>query len=131
MWESVPTYPDASRYWQVVDDLGVTIFYTAPTALRAIQRFGGDPVKKHSRKSVFGMVLSWRDPQAVSTSANPMGGAGRKTLPLVPGVRCRSSAASSRPRPLTHGLAVATLNRRGLRELRRRARRSVEVSGRG
>ena len=52
MWESIPTYPDASRYWQVVDDLGVTIFYTAPTALRAIQRLGDDPVKKHSRKSL-------------------------------------------------------------------------------
>ena len=51
MWESIPTYPDAGRYWQVVDDLGVTIFYTAPTALRAIQRLGDDWVKKHSRKS--------------------------------------------------------------------------------
>jgi acetyl-CoA synthetase len=52
MWESVPTYPDAGRYWQVVDDLGVTIFYTAPTALRAIQRLGDEWVKKHSRRSL-------------------------------------------------------------------------------
>ena len=51
MWESIPTYPDAGRYWQVVDDLGVTILYTAPTALRAIMRLGDDWVKKHSRKS--------------------------------------------------------------------------------
>ena len=36
MFESVPTYPDAGRYWQMVDDLGINIFYTAPTALRAI-----------------------------------------------------------------------------------------------
>jgi acetyl-CoA synthetase len=52
MWESIPTYPDAGRYWQVVDDLGVTILYTAPTALRAIMRLGDDWVKKYSRKSL-------------------------------------------------------------------------------
>jgi acetyl-CoA synthetase len=52
MWESIPTYPDAGRYWQVVDDLGVTIFYTAPTALRAIQRYGDSWVTKHGRKSL-------------------------------------------------------------------------------
>ncbi len=52
MFESTPLYPDASRYWQVVDDLGVNIFYTAPTALRAIAQHGDAPVKKHSRKSL-------------------------------------------------------------------------------
>ncbi|MEM9404648.1 MAG: acetate--CoA ligase [Acidobacteriota bacterium] len=52
MFESVPTYPDAGRYWQVVDDLGVTIFYTAPTALRAIAREGDDWVTKASRASL-------------------------------------------------------------------------------
>ena len=52
MFESVPTYPDAGRYWQVVDDLGVTIFYTAPTALRAIARLGDDWVTRYSRKSL-------------------------------------------------------------------------------
>ncbi len=38
MFESIPTYPDAGRYWRIVDDLGVNIFYTAPTAIRAIAR---------------------------------------------------------------------------------------------
>ena len=52
MFESTPVYPDAGRYWQVVDDLGVTIFYTAPTAIRAIAREGDAWVKKHSRKSL-------------------------------------------------------------------------------
>jgi acetyl-CoA synthetase len=52
MFESVPVYPDAGRYWQVVDDLGVTIFYTAPTALRAIAREGDAWVKKHRRTSL-------------------------------------------------------------------------------
>jgi acetyl-CoA synthetase len=52
MFESIPIYPDPGRYWRVVDDLGVTIFYTAPTALRAIAREGDEWVKRHSRKSL-------------------------------------------------------------------------------
>jgi len=52
MFESIPTYPDAGRYWQVVDDLGVDIFYTAPTAIRAVNRAGDEFVKAHSRKSL-------------------------------------------------------------------------------
>ncbi|MEM7205724.1 MAG: acetate--CoA ligase [Planctomycetota bacterium] len=52
MFESVPTYPDAGRYWQVIDDLKVNIFYTAPTALRAIHRFGDEHVTKSSRASL-------------------------------------------------------------------------------
>jgi acetyl-CoA synthetase len=52
MFESVPTYPDPGRYWQVVDDLGVTVLYTAPTALRAIARAGDEPVKRYRRASL-------------------------------------------------------------------------------
>jgi acetyl-CoA synthetase len=52
MFESTPLYPDPSRYWRVVDDLGVTIFYTAPTALRAIAREGDPWVKAHHRRSL-------------------------------------------------------------------------------
>ncbi|MEZ5332109.1 MAG: acetate--CoA ligase [Thermoanaerobaculia bacterium] len=52
MFESTPLYPDAGRYWQVVDDLGVTIFYTAPTAIRAIAREGDDWVTRASRESL-------------------------------------------------------------------------------
>jgi acetyl-CoA synthetase len=52
MFESTPLYPNPARYWQVVDDLGVTIFYTAPTALRAIAREGDGWVKGHSRRSL-------------------------------------------------------------------------------
>ncbi|MEE2959363.1 MAG: acetate--CoA ligase [Myxococcota bacterium] len=47
MFESTPTYPDSSRYWQVVEDLGVTQFYTAPTAIRAIAKDGNAMVEKH------------------------------------------------------------------------------------
>jgi acetyl-CoA synthetase len=52
MFESVPTYPDAGRYWRMVDDLGINIFYTAPTALRAIAQAGDDFVKRHKRSSL-------------------------------------------------------------------------------
>jgi acetyl-CoA synthetase len=52
MFEGVPNYPDAGRFWQVCDKHQVTIFYTAPTALRALMREGDAPVKKHSRKSI-------------------------------------------------------------------------------
>ncbi|MCM2249304.1 MAG: acetate--CoA ligase [Geothrix sp.] len=52
IFESTPLYPDATRYWQIIDDLGVTIFYTAPTALRALAQAGDEWVKKSSRKSL-------------------------------------------------------------------------------
>jgi acetyl-CoA synthetase len=52
MFEGVPNYPDTSRWWQIVDKYKVNIFYTAPTALRALMREGKDPVKKTSRKSL-------------------------------------------------------------------------------
>ena len=52
MFEGVPNYPDTSRWWQIVDKYKVNIFYTAPTALRALMREGEGPVKKTSRKSL-------------------------------------------------------------------------------
>nr|VFK63234.1 MAG: acetyl-CoA synthetase [Candidatus Kentron sp. UNK]VFK70771.1 MAG: acetyl-CoA synthetase [Candidatus Kentron sp. UNK] len=51
-FEGIPTYPDASRFWQVVDKHDVNIFYTAPTALRALMSQGDEPVKKTSRKTL-------------------------------------------------------------------------------
>jgi len=52
MFEGVPNYPDSSRFWQVCDKHNVAIFYTAPTAIRALMREGDDPVKSTSRKSL-------------------------------------------------------------------------------
>ncbi|MGD9257201.1 MAG: acetate--CoA ligase [Gammaproteobacteria bacterium] len=52
MFEGVPNYPDFSRFWQVVDKHKVSIFYTAPTAIRALMREGNDPVKKTDRGSL-------------------------------------------------------------------------------
>jgi len=52
MFEGVPHYPDSSRFWQVCDKHKVNIFYTAPTAIRALMRDGDDPVVRTSRKSL-------------------------------------------------------------------------------
>ena len=52
VFEGVPNYPDYSRFWQVVDKHKVTIFYTAPTAIRALMREGEEPVKATSRQSL-------------------------------------------------------------------------------
>jgi len=52
MFEGVPNYPDASRFWEVVDKHSVNIFYTAPTAIRALMREGNEPVLKTSRESL-------------------------------------------------------------------------------
>ena len=52
MFEGIPTWPDASRFWQVCDKHNVATFYTAPTAIRALMREGDDPVKKTKRYSL-------------------------------------------------------------------------------
>jgi acetyl-CoA synthetase len=52
VFEGVPTWPDASRFWQVCDKHNVNIFYTAPTALRSLMRLGDDPVRQTSRNSL-------------------------------------------------------------------------------
>ncbi len=52
MFEGIPTYPDAGRFWQVVDKHQVNTFYTAPTAIRSLMREGEGPVKAASRKSL-------------------------------------------------------------------------------
>jgi acetyl-CoA synthetase len=52
LFDGMPTYPDASRYWQIADEVGATILYTAPTALRALIQLGDEWVKRTSRKSL-------------------------------------------------------------------------------
>jgi acetyl-CoA synthetase len=52
MYEGIPTYPDASRLWQIVDKHQIDIIYMAPTAIRALMREGDGPVKKTSRQSL-------------------------------------------------------------------------------
>lgn len=66
MFESIPTYPDAGRYWDMVERHGITQFYTAPTAIRAIAREGDDFVTKYDRSSlrVLGSVGEPINPEA-------------------------------------------------------------------
>ena len=66
MYEGVPTYPDASRFWQIVDKYKVNIFYTAPTAIRALMGQGDDFVSRSSRKSlrILGSVGEPINPEA-------------------------------------------------------------------
>lgn len=66
IFEGVPNYPDASRFWQVCDKHQVNIFYTAPTAIRALMREGEEPVKKTSRASlrILGTVGEPINPEA-------------------------------------------------------------------
>jgi acetyl-CoA synthetase len=52
MFEGIPTFPHVDRFWQVVAKHKVSIFYTAPTAIRALMRFGDEPVKKHDLSSL-------------------------------------------------------------------------------
>jgi len=66
MFEGIPNYPDSSRFWQVVDKHQVNIFYTAPTAIRALMREGEAPVEKTSRASlrILGTVGEPINPEA-------------------------------------------------------------------
>ena len=66
MFEGVPNYPDASRFWQVCDKHQVALFYTAPTIIRALMREGVEPVRKTSRQSlrVLGTVGEPINPEA-------------------------------------------------------------------
>ena len=82
LFESVPTYPNASRYWQVVDDIKATTLYTSPTALRALMREGTDPIKGSSRASlrVLGTVGEPINPEVWNWYNEEIGGG---TRPIV------------------------------------------------
>ncbi len=75
MFEGIPTYPDSSRFWQVVDKHKVNIFYTAPTAIRALMSEGDDPVKKTDRSSlrILGSVGEPINPEAWEWYYNVVG----------------------------------------------------------
>jgi acetyl-CoA synthetase len=75
VFEGVPNYPDSSRFWQVIDKHEVNIFYTAPTALRALMREGSAPVEKTSRASLrlLGSVGEPINPEAWEWYFNVVG----------------------------------------------------------
>jgi acetyl-CoA synthetase len=66
MFESTPLYPDAGRYWDMVERHKITIFYTAPTAIRALAAYGAEPVQRYDRSSlrVLGTVGEPINPEA-------------------------------------------------------------------
>ena len=66
MFEGIPTYPDASRCWQICDKYNVSVFYTAPTAIRALMAYGNEPVLKTRRDNlrVLGTVGEPINPEA-------------------------------------------------------------------
>ena len=66
MFEGVPTYPDAGRFWQICDKFGVTVFYTAPTAIRALMRLGEEWVMKYKLDTlrILGSVGEPINPEA-------------------------------------------------------------------
>ena len=82
MFEGVPNYPDTSRFWQVVDKHQVNIFYTAPTALRALMREGSAPLQSTSRKSLrlLGSVGEPINPEAWEWYFEEVG---QKRCPIV------------------------------------------------
>ncbi|WP_025857118.1 acetate--CoA ligase [Pseudomonas sp. CHM02] len=75
MFEGVPSYPDSSRFWQVIDKHKVNIFYTAPTALRALMREGHGPLENTSRTSLrlLGSVGEPINPEAWDWYFNAVG----------------------------------------------------------
>jgi acetyl-CoA synthetase len=82
MFEGIPNYPDSSRFWQVIDKHKVSIFYTAPTAIRALMREGEGPVKRTSRASLrlLGSVGEPINPEAWLWYYNVVG---EKRCPVV------------------------------------------------
>ena len=82
MFEGVPSYPDASRFWQVIDKHQVNIFYTAPTALRALMALGDAPVKQTRRSSlrILGSVGEPINPEAWEWYYNVVG---ERRCPIV------------------------------------------------
>ena len=112
LFEGVPTWPDAGRFWQVVDKHQVNIFYTAPTAIRALMREGEAPVKASSRKSlrVLGTVGEPINPEAWQWYFNVVGEGrcpivdtwwqtetGGVLITPLPGVTDLKPGAASRP----------------------------------
>ena len=100
IFEGVPSYPDASRFWQEGDKHQVTIFYTAPTAIRALMREGDEPVQRTSRASLrlLGSVGEPINPEAWRWYHDVVG-EGRCPAPGRPSRvrrRCRSTACNPR-----------------------------------
>jgi acetyl-CoA synthetase len=91
IFEGVPTYPDAGRFWRMIQDHKVSIFYTAPTAIRSLIKAGADLPKNYNLSSlrILGTVGEPINPEAWMWYHNTVGQA----------AAARSSTPGGRPRP--------------------------------
>ena len=108
MFESTPLYPDASRYWDIVERHKVTQLYTAPTAIRSLMRLGDAPVKKHDLSSlrVLGSVGEPINPEAWRWYHEVVGGGRCSVVDTFWQASERAhTRARVRPRALAAGLA--------------------------
>uniref|UniRef100_A0A8C4F166 Acetyl-coenzyme A synthetase, cytoplasmic n=1 Tax=Dicentrarchus labrax TaxID=13489 RepID=A0A8C4F166_DICLA len=80
LFEGLPTYPDVSRMWEIVDKYQVTKFYTAPTAIRLLMKYGSEPVYKRESLKVLGTVGEPINPEAWQWYYNVVG---EKRCPIV------------------------------------------------
>ena len=121
MFDGVPNYPDFGRFWETVDRLGVTIFYTAPTAIRALMREGDGPVTQFSRKSLrlIGTVGEPINPEAWEWYWRVVGDGrcpgidtwwqtetGAALISPFPGATPMKPGSATRPLPGVHPLLV-------------------------
>ena len=130
MFEGVPNYPDNSRFWRVVDKHKVNIFYTAPTAIRALMQAGDEPVKKTSRASLRLLGSVGDQPGGVGV-VSPRGRG--RALPhrrhlVADGDRWHSHLAAARGHGAEARLGHPSVLRR---EARDRRRRGQGARGRG
>ena len=117
MFDGVPNSPDFGRFWETVDRLGVTIFYTAPTAIRALEREGDEPVKRYSRQSLrlLGTVGEPINPDAWEWYWNVVGDGrcpivdtwwqtetGAALISPIPGAIPAKPGSATRPLPGVH-----------------------------
>jgi len=125
MYEGSPDWPDKDRFWQIVEELGVTIFYTAPTAIRAFMKWGAEWPKKHKLTSLrlLGSVGEPINPEAWVWYHETIGGG---TCPIVdtwwqtetgmilisplPGITSLKPGSATRPLP---GIVADVVNEKG------------------
>ena len=91
MFEGVPTYPDAGRFWKIIQDHKVSVFYTAPTAIRSLIKAGGDLPKKYDLSSACASSAR----SASRSTPRPGCGTTRRSAAGA----ARSSTPGGRPRP--------------------------------
>ncbi|MCL6684633.1 acetate--CoA ligase [Sphingomonas sp. SE158] len=121
MFDGVPNYPDFGRFWETVDRLGVTIFYTAPTAIRALEREGDDWVTRYSRESIrlLGTVGEPINPDAWEWYWRVVGGGrvpivdtwwqtetGAALISPLPGSTPMKPGSATQPLPGIHAILV-------------------------